>query len=54
MVQTATTSVLSLVNKSIDAQDANSPLDKTDIEMILASLICLSVASVCCEMLPCG
>lgn len=47
IVRSANATVLSLVRRSIDEQEATgSLLEKSDVEMILASLLCCAVASV--------
>jgi hypothetical protein len=47
IVRSAKAKVLSLVRQRIDAQDSQStPLEKADVEMILAALLSCTIASV--------
>ena len=47
IVRASKAKVLSLVRRSIDAQQANNaPMDKGDVEMILAALLSCTIASV--------
>lgn len=48
IVRASKAKVLSLVRRSIDSQQAtNTPMDKGDVEMILAALLSCTIASVC-------
>jgi hypothetical protein len=47
IVRASKAKVLALVRRSIDAQQANNaPMDKGDVEMILAALLSCTIASV--------
>jgi hypothetical protein len=53
IVRAAKAKVLSLVRRSIESQEAtNTPLDKSDVELILGALLSCTIASVSAQCGP--